>query len=683
MSFLYPSFLFTLFAITIPIIIHLFNFRNFKTVYFSNVAFLKNIKNETKSKSNLKQILLLISRILVISFLVFAFAQPYIPIESSSKIKKNEQICIYIDNSFSTEAENKYGKISELAKKKAIEIVKAYDTNTKFLYLSNDFNAKHQHLVSKEQIIEFIQETKITPVVRKFSEVTTKAADILSDNTSQHFRLYIISDFQQISSDLDEIAQDSLINIDLIPIFAENTDNLLIDSVWFESPGRLRDQPDKISVKITNYSSESYTDLPIKLFLNDSLKYTSGINIKENESIKTSLSFTNNKTGIIRGRIEIDDYPVTFDNIFYFSYNLSDSIHTLIVSDKNENMYINKVFKDKDQVEIEYRNGSNINSVELSNYDIVIIDELKNLSENFSDKLINYISNGGKFIIFPGINLNIKQYNKLFNRLHTDLISGTDTSTVNAGKLNYQSSLFKNVFKKEEKKPDLPTVKKRIKFNGQSLTEEEIILQSENNDKLISSSRFGKGIVYIFSFSANPTYSNMVYHPLWIPLIYNMVVLNNNQDEIYYTPGKENVIKIKKEQINSESIVKIYNQDRSIDLIPIYSDDKNSNIKVFLNDLIQNAGHYTIETSDANKKGISLNYDRKESNLSFYTSSDIKSYISENNIKNISVTNAKDEYFSEIIQTQNNGKQLWKLFLFAALFFLMSEIIISKMKFIK
>ena len=54
MNFLYPNFLWALTAIAIPIIIHLFNFRKFKTVYFSNVAFLKNIKEETKSKSQLK-----------------------------------------------------------------------------------------------------------------------------------------------------------------------------------------------------------------------------------------------------------------------------------------------------------------------------------------------------------------------------------------------------------------------------------------------------------------------------------------------------------------------------------------------------------------------------------------------------------------------------------------------------
>ena len=51
MKFLYPQFLYALALVAIPIIIHLFNFRKFRTVYFSNVQFLKSVKEKTKSQS--------------------------------------------------------------------------------------------------------------------------------------------------------------------------------------------------------------------------------------------------------------------------------------------------------------------------------------------------------------------------------------------------------------------------------------------------------------------------------------------------------------------------------------------------------------------------------------------------------------------------------------------------------
>ena len=84
MNFLYPVFLFALFSLAIPIIIHLFNFRKYKKVYFTNVRFLKELKHESESKSKLKNYLILAARLLTLTCLVLAFAQPFIPNKSAT-----------------------------------------------------------------------------------------------------------------------------------------------------------------------------------------------------------------------------------------------------------------------------------------------------------------------------------------------------------------------------------------------------------------------------------------------------------------------------------------------------------------------------------------------------------------------------------------------------------------------
>ena len=59
MQFIYPLFLLAAAAIAIPIIIHLFYFRRFKKVYFTNVRFLKEVKEETSARSRLRNLLVL------------------------------------------------------------------------------------------------------------------------------------------------------------------------------------------------------------------------------------------------------------------------------------------------------------------------------------------------------------------------------------------------------------------------------------------------------------------------------------------------------------------------------------------------------------------------------------------------------------------------------------------------
>ena len=103
-QFLSPGFLFALLLIAVPIIVHLFNFRKFKRVLFTNVRFLKELKQETTSKSKLKHLLVLLARILAVSFLVFAFARPVIPAHRSQKPIVAGAISIFVDNSFTMEA---------------------------------------------------------------------------------------------------------------------------------------------------------------------------------------------------------------------------------------------------------------------------------------------------------------------------------------------------------------------------------------------------------------------------------------------------------------------------------------------------------------------------------------------------------------------------------------------------
>jgi len=105
MSFLFPYILWGLLAVSIPLIIHLFNFRKFRKVYFTNVRFLEELKQHTRKQSKLRHLLVMISRMLAIASLVMAFAQPYIPHKNTtSRPDSVNQVNIYIDNSFSMEA---------------------------------------------------------------------------------------------------------------------------------------------------------------------------------------------------------------------------------------------------------------------------------------------------------------------------------------------------------------------------------------------------------------------------------------------------------------------------------------------------------------------------------------------------------------------------------------------------
>ena len=103
MSFLYPSFLWALLALAIPVIIHLFNFRKTTQVLFSNNRFLKEVKEATTAKRRLKHYLILLSRLLFLFFLIITFCQPIIP--AAEQLGNGRNIILYLDNSQSMSAQ--------------------------------------------------------------------------------------------------------------------------------------------------------------------------------------------------------------------------------------------------------------------------------------------------------------------------------------------------------------------------------------------------------------------------------------------------------------------------------------------------------------------------------------------------------------------------------------------------
>src|SRR3954462_8918804 len=111
MYFLYPAFLFALLSLAIPVVIHLFNFRKYKKVNFSNVQFLKEIQEQQSSRRNLKERLILASRLLALVFLILAFARPFIPGQNAATSGRQNVVSVFVDNSYSMQTLNREGAL--------------------------------------------------------------------------------------------------------------------------------------------------------------------------------------------------------------------------------------------------------------------------------------------------------------------------------------------------------------------------------------------------------------------------------------------------------------------------------------------------------------------------------------------------------------------------------------------
>jgi hypothetical protein len=682
MNFSNPAFLFALSAIAIPIIIHLFNFRKFKTVYFSNVRFLKEVKQETQAKSKLKHLLVLAARILAISFLVFAFAQPYIPSDNKKAIVGEKAISIFIDNSFSMDAINKNGTLLDEAKKRAKEIVSAYKPTDRFQLFTNDFEGKHQRLLNKEEFTEQIDEVKISPATRTIKEISARAFDVLQQSGIKNKQLFVLSDFQKSVSDVQLIKNYTSIAVKLIPLVANEKSNVYIDTCWFETPVRQLNQVEKLHVRIKNVSEKVLENNSIKLFINNTQKTPASFSMDKNSETEVVLSFASRESGIQHCQIELNDFPVTFDDQFYFSFEVAKNIPVLAINGKEsgtDNAYLSKLFGSDSLFVFKSVAENQLDYAALATNRLIVLNELKSISSGLSLELKRFMENGGSVLVFPAKDIELTTYKEFCLTNRANYYEKLDTANTKVDKINLEHPIYKDVFDKKTFSAtnlDLPKVNEYYALSKTTRSNEEYLLKLQNGNNFLSKYTVGKGKLYLSAVGINSNFSNLGKHALFVPTLYKIAIYSQTSTPLFYTISNDEIIETNAVVVG-ENAFHIKNVNNSFDIIPEHK-TMDSKLLIYTHNQINNAGNYNLLSDKTVVTGLSFNFNRKESDLTCYTMEELNEQLSKNNLQNFATIESSQKSLTSTLTELDQGKKLWKLCIILALVFFAAEVLLLR-----
>lgn len=684
MYFANPIALWFLLSLAVPIIIHLFNFRRFKRVYFSNVAMLKEIKIDTQSTNRLKHLLVLLARMLAIFFIVFAFAQPYF--KGNSKLNKGTSaVSIFLDNSFSMNAENKNGNLLDAAKKAAKEIALAYKPSDKFQLLTNDFEGRHQRFYSRDEFLNLLDNVQSSAESKNINQILKRQQDALKEETVNEKKIYLIADFQKSLYKTSKARVDSAISMVIVPLVANETTNIYIDSIWFENPNHALNAEEKINLRLkaSGNDRQTFENLPIKLYINNEQKALASFTIENNNSTLVQLSFTNRRVGEQQCRIELQDFPINFDNNFYFNYQVHEKVNTLCINDGSENNYLTSLFENDAFCNIQQSNLSSINIAEFKKYDFIILNAARTLSSGFNQEIEKFMSNGGTILLVPNATIDLNTYNQLLDACNAGGFTGLDTVRTKVERINLQHSIYKDVFEAEKLKRsnlDLPLVFKHYGHKRITTSRSETMLQLQNGDDFLFSVNKGAGRLFVTTSPLEPSYSNFVKHALFVPSIYKAAVTSLHQSDLYHTIGNTHVIQIKKANTASEAVYHLKNETNKFDVIPAIQ-TIDGNLGITLHNQLKESGNYLLKNESEICDVLSFNYNQLESEFSFYSASEMKDVLEDAGIENFTVFANKGKSLTQSVKEENTGISLWKSCVWLALAFLLAEaMLLSKFK---
>ncbi|HMN32907.1 MAG TPA: BatA domain-containing protein [Chitinophagaceae bacterium] len=665
MNFLYPFFLIAGIAIVAPIIIHLFNFKKYKKVFFPDIRFLKEIQEQTQKSSKLKHLLVLLSRIAAILFLVAAFAQPFFSKDKEKISNTPKAISIYIDNSFSMGIEKNGLSVLDIAKTKASEVIQKLNDADKVQILTNDFGFGENRFLEKNEALRFLSTISISPISKSPYSIIEKQKLLLSSEAAFQKQIIYISDFQKSSFPAQMKTEDSIKKFFVIAA-NYSTNNISIDTAYFETPAIAINEENPLKVKIKN-NSEEEVSTTINLNVNNQLKSVSNVHLKPKETKYEVIQYTPSNAGSQNIALYLNDYPMTFDDTFYVSAKLNASYSVAVLNQSNSNPFLSAVFRPNLQFKSVHFQVDHFNLSLLSDYSLVILNSVTNMSEPLMNALNQHLNNGGNVLCFAPTSRQLGNINSFLNKCASCSYAQFDTSKIYVSSFAKSHELFKDLFVKIPENIDLPIAYHHYEINSSSLSGEQKLFSFSNGTSFLSSFSVGNGKLYLCASSAESNASTFPKSYWFLPLIYKMAYSAVPNTINALTINKNPQLLIPNNKINDKTVYHLVSQQ--FDAIPEQRTFGNKML-ININNAITQAGFYTLKQANANDTlSVAINYDRDESDLSYWNIDELKKMT---HLKNAEWINSNAN-ISETIFDLQNGIPLWKVCISLVLLFLLIE----------
>jgi len=652
MSLVYPSFLWALSALAIPIIIHLFNFRKTTRIYFSNTRFLRQVKEETTQKRRLKQYLVLASRLLFLFFLVMAFAQPFLP--AKEEMGQQQTISIYVDNSYSMSAPiAEKTRALEEAVRMAQNIADLFPSTTIFQLLTNDFSPFSNSAKTKTEVTDLLSQIKLSAVSRSSSEILSR----VKENST----LFWLSDFQKSTfGELPKI--DSSLQIRLVPLSLEKYPNIFVDSVFLENPFAIGGEKNTIRVRLHNSGNRNIEGLVVKLSINGLQTAATSISISPDSFTEVPFDLVSGLKGNNRVVVSFNDFPISFDNQFFLTLNYTAKLNILEIKSGNQPSYVEKVFGNKDVFSFKSFSASNLNYSLLASADLVVINGIDRIDETLAGAINSYKPNFGAMLLIPGLQPDISSYQKI---LLATLTKSPQNEIAELDKPDFQSPFFATVFEEKSSSIGMPHARSILEWGA----DRSAILKFKNNKPFLS--QFEN--TFVLASPLEKSFTDFFNNALFLPVMYRIAASGKKSEQPLYYSLTSPAIVVPSDSLTNEEPVKLIGDQ---ELIP---SQRQINGQLFLElpKYAVSPGFYKVVNRRDTIGLIAFDLNAKESALQQMTGEEAKAALGGN--RNISIFKANSsETFSAEIKERYLGKPLWKYTIVLSLIFLLAEVLLIR-----
>jgi len=619
MNFLFPLFLIAGAAIAIPVIIHLFNFRKYKTIEFSDTRLLAQIKITSQKSRKVQNWWLLLSRILFVAALVLAFAQPYLgtPKDTDRQLK-----LLYIDNSQSM-ADNLGGQrqLLQNAIDDARGIINTQSEHQQYILLSNN-NIYASRPMGKSQVTEALQQLKVSAKTVSLKQINQAVNSALSDNNAENAEVYIFSDLQKSTlfrEALDTVAPTA--HYIIRPQLHKQSANLYFDTAYFVNPVIDTRQENPLVVKIGKSNTTEALQSQVQVWVNGQARAAKNINFSNDSIWMDTIALMVNTPGWHKIALTVKDAPIQFDDTFRITAKTNANLSVLNLNDGTSSPYLQAALSPANGFITRNAPLNAGSAKEWPDNNLIILQNLQQLSPELTDAIKNGLQNGQSFFLVPGNISNIAAFNQQLNKIAPINFAAVDTASTQIGAVQTEHKLLKDVIATMPQNVQLPTVLRHYPISAGLSANQQSVLSLKNGQPFLAQYSIDNGSLYIVASSLDERSGNFVLSNLFMPLLYKMCAISGAQS-IYAINANSNQPVFIPNQSANRTVFKATGQD--MEVIPAQSAYGNGT-NIFLGKAIDQAGFYSLKNeSISDSTLIAVNANTLESQLEAATKEELQ-----------------------------------------------------------
>ncbi|MDX5443287.1 MAG: hypothetical protein LPJ89_05815 [Hymenobacteraceae bacterium] len=488
-------------------------------------------------------------------------------------------------------------------------------------------------------------------------------------------QVFFYSDFQKSAFNPKALGLlDTLNEYYFVPLASSTAKNVFVDYVFVDDEFIRLNQATPLRIRLFNSGSETAEGCNVKVYIDDVQVSALSLDLEPQQYQEAQVNFTLSDFKQKLCRVEVEDYPVSFDNTFYFTLKASDKINILEITPQ-PNSAVQRLYTNEPLFVFNSVSMAGLNYKAIEQADLVVVNGLEVLDEALAENLKKFTEAGGNVVVVPSENVNAGSYTSFLNKLgvrNVQVAPGLQSEKYELAAPDLSNAFFQNVFQEFDRKMLMPKATQVLTWRRS----ERDILRYKRGGSFLSSFNSGAGNVYVFSapFAANS--SEFSSHALFVPVMYKLAMRSYRSDHApAYTLGSGTIYLPVQATDTRKGVFKLV-QD-SVAIIP-EQQIRNGNLVFTTPADMTSAGFYNVVQGNENVATLAFNYSKKESLLEQYSAEDLRQFIAPGQ-KNVHVYDtAKGVSVKEQFEKQNFGVPLWKYCLILCLIFLMVEILLIR-----